>query len=133
MSPFVPHAYEMPPAVPDCRINHVPVEGRKTATSALPSRSKSPATGISARPPHVYVALTCDPKMNHVPVDGRKTEMSAFPSPSKSPGTCRRDTIGVGAGAGAGTISTAATFQRSLVGAASAICTDIPDEGAAPA
>src|SRR5215213_2794455 len=67
----------------------VPVLGRYTAISALPSPSKSPVTGLSVAAPHeVMVAVEVELfRMNHSPVDGLNTASSAFPSLSKSPGT----------------------------------------------
>ena len=53
MSPGAPHwDEEVRKFAPGIRANQVPIDGRKTARSNVPSPSKSPGTGISPLSPH---------------------------------------------------------------------------------
>src|SRR6476660_718440 len=69
-------------------MNQVPVDGRNTAVSALPSPSKSATAGISPFAPKgsEKYELSSLLKTNQVPVEGRKNAMSVLPSPVKSAG-----------------------------------------------
>src|SRR5207302_755224 len=64
----------------------VPLTGRHTAQSALPSPSKSAAIGMSPRRPHCFkvVAPVLLKLMYQTAFEGRQTAKSALPSPSKS-------------------------------------------------
>src|SRR5688500_3269356 len=84
MSPSVPNGTHNKPAL-DRSIHHEPVEGRKTAGSALLSPSKSPGVVMSEDSPHWLAEKPAVERSTYqLPSDGRKTETSVRPSPSKS-------------------------------------------------
>ena len=65
-------------------MNQRPSDGRNTAMSALPSPSKSAATGTSPLTPQsrIVTAPVMRLRMYHRPVEGRNTARSVRPSPS---------------------------------------------------
>src|SRR6476620_10605060 len=85
----MPNCSNRTPPPPDGAMNHRPDDGRKTATSALLSPSKSPGAAMSPLVPkgNAKNEKSSDRRMYHSPVLGLKNAMSDFPSPVKSAGT----------------------------------------------
>src|SRR5688500_3678242 len=93
MSPATPHVWAKYPN-PVLRMCQFPSDGRYTATSAFPSPSKSPTTGLSpATPNPTGENVPFESRVYQVPVEGRNIARSAFPSPSWSAGTGTSPTV----------------------------------------
>src|SRR5713101_7374778 len=88
ISPLMPHGRlnQLLKLLLEVRTYQVPLLGRHTAMSGLPSPSKSPRIGRSPLMPHCRTRLKppLDFRTYQVPLLGRHTAMSVLPSPSKS-------------------------------------------------